>query len=502
MIIYNYFFHPLARVPGPLTGAVFPFWTMRTLHRRNLNPGLAQLHEKYGQTHREFLDTGPIVRVGPNQLSFTSVEAQKIIYNAKPTDNGADEPFNRSGTLQDVILLLLLKARHIGSLSSRAEHKKIRRRLLPGFTSNALFEQESLLRLHVDNLLHALAQRQEHQGPNDLTEYFSRFLWDFVSDLSFGEPLIQEKKDPHADTLQSLVDLYENFFPLIEAINYAVPQVQGSIRLVLHLIPSLTLGAVLPTATFREYVPNIAVPHCIDRQDGRCDFITHIMGHKSRDPTELKLSYEEMHSNATILTLAAYKSTETIMSALFYRLLATPGVIQELQSELLRNFQSIDDITGKKLLPLPYLNGCVYETLRLTPAVAGKLTSRLSPGAMIDGIYVPAGTEVYTETYSMQRSPRYWHAPDEFRPERWYERGEGSPYARDVHEAFKPFSSGPRACLGKELALQVLRLTAALMVYRFDLKMLDKDRFVWDKDTDSGIAYSNYHVKATVKERV
>ncbi|XRM40956.1 hypothetical protein ABZX51_004260 [Aspergillus tubingensis] len=476
MIIYNYFLHPLARVPGPLTGAVFPFWTMKILYRRNLNPGLAQLHEKYG----------PVVRVGPNQLSFTSVEAQKIIYNAKPTDNGVNEPFDRSGSLQDAILLLLLKARHIGSPLSRAEHKKLRRRLLPGFTSNALFEQESLLRLHVDNLLHALAQ---HQGPNDLTEYFSRFLWDLVSDLSFGEPLIQEKKD----TLQSLVDSYENFFPLIEAINYAVPQVQGSIRLVLRLIPSLNLGAVLPTATFRD---------CIDRQDGRCDFITHIMGHKSRDPTELKLSYEEMHSNATILTIAAYKSTETVISALFYRLLATPGVFQELQSELLRNFQSIDDITGKKLLPLPYLNGCIYETLRLTVAVAGKLTSRLSPGAMIEGIYVPAGTEVYTETCSMQRSPRYWHAPDEFRPERWFERGEGSPYARDVHEAFKPFSSGPRACLGKELALQVLRLTAALMVYRFDLRMLDKDRFVWDKDTYSGIAYSNYQVKATVKERV
>ena len=137
------------------------------------------------------MDTGPVVRVGPNQLSFTSVEAQKIIYNAKPTDNGVNEPFDRSGSLQDAILLLLLKARHIGSPLSRAEHKKLRRRLLPGFTSNALFEQESLLRLHVDNLLHALAQ---HQGPNDLTEYFSRFLWDLVSDLSFGEPLIQEKK--------------------------------------------------------------------------------------------------------------------------------------------------------------------------------------------------------------------------------------------------------------------------------------------------------------------
>lgn len=40
---------------------------------------------------------------------------------------------------------------------------------------------------------------------------------------------------------------------------------------------------------------------CIDRQDGRSDFITHITGDKSRNPTELELSYEELHSNATVI---------------------------------------------------------------------------------------------------------------------------------------------------------------------------------------------------------
>ncbi|GLA65893.1 hypothetical protein AtubIFM54640_008093 [Aspergillus tubingensis] len=225
------------------------------------------------------------------------------------------------------------------------------------------------------------------------------------------------------------------------------------------------------------------------------------MGHKCRNPTELELRHGELHRDATFIMLAAYNLTETTLSALFNRLLSTPGVLRRLKSELYRNFHTIDEITGKKLLSLPYLDGCVYETLRLTPAVAGKVLSRRSPGVMMEGIYVPAGTEVYTDTYTMQRSPQYWHAPDEFRPERWFERSEGSPYARDVHEAFKPFSSGPRACLGKGLALQILRLTAALIVYRFDLSMADADGFVWEEDIESSISYSKYQVKATVQER-
>jgi hypothetical protein len=40
---------------------------------------------------------------------------------------------------------------------------------------------------------------------------------------------------------------------------------------------------------------------CVDRHDGRSDFLTHIMGDKSSNPAELELSYDELHSNATVL---------------------------------------------------------------------------------------------------------------------------------------------------------------------------------------------------------
>ncbi|KAF4219234.1 hypothetical protein CNMCM6805_006955 [Aspergillus fumigatiaffinis] len=508
-VIYNYFFHPLARVPGPWTGAIFPFWSMSSLYRRRLNPDLAELHKKYGQILSQLLsgyggllmcqsNTGPVIRVGPNQLSFATVEAQKMIYNAKPTHTGSDELFGRDGTLQDVLLSMILGAANIGSLSNRAEHKKMRKRLQPGFTSKALFEQESLLRMHMDRLLHRLAQ---DTGVINLTGYFSRFLWDLIGDLSFGEPLVPEKHD----TLQSLVGVYQGFFPVLEAINYAFPQIEGVLKLALQLVPPATLRAVLPTSTFREYdhpavkFSHNTTPLVILTPE---DFLTHIMGDKSSNPAELELSYDELHSNATVIMIAGYKTTETSLSALFYRLLSTPGVLEKLQSELFSNFQSIDEITGKKLLSLPYLNGCVNESLRLTPAVAGKFASRRSPGAVIEGLYVPIGTEVYTETYTMQRSPQYWHAPDKYRPERWFERGEDSPYAQDVHEAFKPFSSGPRACLGREMALQTLRLTTALLVYRFHLKRLNEDRFVWEQDTDSRMVYSKYHIKAILQDRL
>jgi cytochrome P450 len=92
------------------------------------------------------------------------------------------------------------------------------------------------------------------------------------------------------------------------------------------------------------------------------------------------------------------------------------------------------------------------------------------------------------------------HAPDEFRPERWYERGEGSPFARDVHEAYKPFSSGPGTCLGREMALNTLQLMAAKLAFKYDIDMVNKDAFLWERDAASAALYSKYNIMVRVAE--
>lgn len=197
---------------------------------------------------------------------------------------------------------------------------------------------------------------------------------------------------------------------------------------------------------------------------------------------------------------AGYKTIEISVSALMYRLLSEPHQFRKLQQEIHAHFDRLDEITGDRLRRLPFLNGCVRESLRLLPALAGKFMSRRSPGTTIEGVYVPFGIQVFTELYTMQRSPRYWHAPDEFRPERWYERGEGSPFARDVHEAYKPFSSGPRTCLGREMALNTLQLMAAKLAFKYDIDMVNKDAFLWERDAASAALYSKYNIMVRVAE--
>lgn len=70
LTLYRLFFHPLAKVPGPRSAAVSNIWYARQVVRGNLYSLGKCLHRQYG----------PVVRVGPNEVWFSSKEAFKSIY--------------------------------------------------------------------------------------------------------------------------------------------------------------------------------------------------------------------------------------------------------------------------------------------------------------------------------------------------------------------------------------------------------------------------------------
>lgn len=83
------------------------------------------------------------------------------------------------------------------------------------------------------------------------------------------------------------------------------------------------------------------------------------------------------------------------MGDLFYGtlvlLLESPETHQLLTKEIRETFSEYEDIIqGPRLTSLPYLHACIEETLRMLPSNNTGLT-RISPGAMVDGQYIPKG---------------------------------------------------------------------------------------------------------------
>lgn len=70
--LYPFYLSPFANVPGPKLAAMTSWWIRWIDFGGHRSATIDGLHRKYGR----------IVRVGPNELSFTGAEALQIIYGA------------------------------------------------------------------------------------------------------------------------------------------------------------------------------------------------------------------------------------------------------------------------------------------------------------------------------------------------------------------------------------------------------------------------------------
>jgi cytochrome P450 len=68
----------------------------------------------------------------------------------------------------------------------------------------------------------------------------------------------------------------------------------------------------------------------------------------------------------------------------------------------------------------------------------------------------------------VHRDPRWYDAPEEFRPERW----QGDLLKRLPRFAYFPFGGGPRQCIGNTFALMEAALVLATIAQKFRLRLV------------------------------
>ncbi|KAK1446450.1 hypothetical protein CCUS01_12415 [Colletotrichum cuscutae] len=134
--------------------------------------------------------------------------------------------------------------------------------------------------------------------------------------------------------------------------------------------------------------------------------------------------------------MVGYDTSATTLSAVFYHVLRDPDHYQRIQVEVREAYSSISDITAQSV-------------------------------------------NVSADIWTIQRKPEYWALADKFWPDRWLGNGPGTVFEYDVRTSYRPFLVGPRVCIGREMALQSIRLTVAKVAFSFDLGMANKDTSVW-----------------------
>lgn len=100
-------------------------------------------------------------------------------------------------------------------------------------------------------------------------------------------------------------------------------------------------------------------------------------------------------------SIAGGETVATFLAATTFYLCKFPDCQRQLQKELQAKFRNYCDITATTTLQLSYLQAVIKEGLRIYPP-GSQGFPRISPGAPVDGRWVPSGVSFFTPSDDVQ----------------------------------------------------------------------------------------------------
>lgn len=397
MTTYRVFFHRLRHFPGPPLAAVSKLYHVLQVLDAKQYLFLDKLRKQYGD----------YVRTGPNELT---------IYNpaAVPLIHGSENPCAKADWYDN------LKPLHaINTTRSKQLHEKRRRIWDMGFSQKSLDMYEPRVLYQASQLASQFAASAGK--PVNATEWFSYFAFDVMSELSFGKPLgmLKSGKSHYVRDL------------LIKGIMVLGPLTP--VPWLFHLFGSLP-RMTADWLAYRAWVLVQLKERMQMEKAESSNVMTWLINAGEEDHEKWDSSWLE--GDAVSMVVAGSEPEASTLTFLFYHLAQTPSAQEKLHAELESTSFSTD---ARTLQYLPYLNGCIYEALRLHPPLpSGCLRITPPEGLNVDGIIIPGGVTVLTPAYSLGRLESCFQRPQEFVPERWHERPE---MLRDKN-AWIPFNVG------------------------------------------------------------
>ncbi|CAL1410904.1 unnamed protein product [Linum trigynum] len=118
---------------------------------------------------------------------------------------------------------------------------------------------------------------------------------------------------------------------------------------------------------------------------------------------------------------------------------------------------------------LPYFQAMMKEVMRLYPTGPCGGPREFSKDCIVAGYHVPAGTRLLVNIHRVQRDPKVWPEPMEFKPERFLMTWHKDVDVKGQHFELIPFGAGRRSCPGINFGIQMTHLVLARFLQAFDI---------------------------------
>ncbi|KAF9883261.1 hypothetical protein FE257_003817 [Aspergillus nanangensis] len=410
---------PISKLPGPwhtkFTGLFLKYSEFLATRRLFIHA----LHKKYG----------PIVRLAPNEVSFTSLDAIREIYASGGSGYDKTEYYD---------LFRQFGIKTMFSTLDKHGHSQRKRELADRYAMTNILRDKHLASIR--DSAQSFVSKCTRTTSIDVYVFLHCYALDGVSNFMFSPAGLKSLDRPED-------------FALMEELTYH----QSLQKNLLHYyLPQLA-----------PYFPSFLLP----RRSPMTDDYVHTMANQ-QSPDQHSLITRLVREESPLDRMQAAAECKDHMAAG----IDTTGdglcfLMWELSQERSMYFQDRlhqelrDTSPETPLDQMPYLDAVIKEGLRLFPPIPMSFPRYVPQGGRtIDGHFVPQGTIVSCQPYSVHRLHEdVFPDPERFNPDRWMEE-KG---LAERNRLFFAFATGGRGCTGRNLAMIEMKILLQAVYSRF-----------------------------------
>ncbi|KAI1180234.1 cytochrome P450 [Nemania sp. FL0916] len=446
-----YQWHRLRYVPGPFLASFSYLW----LGNSGWCGQQYEIHRDLGEKY------GPLVRIGPKEVSTDDPETIRRISNAKST-------YPRSGWYDGARFHPSSDA--MFTMIDPVIHDKHKARASHGYSGRETPGLESAIDEQIANLIDLVRRNYLRKDNNpkivplDLSKVISLFTLDVISRIALGKEFGCLEAD--RDVL-GFSELVEAFMPAMNVLG----DVPWARNIVFSKLGIRLFGPKPTDKSGLGLMMKMTNDEVRKRYEGDVKGLTDVLGSFRRHG----ITEEECQTEALFMFVAGSETTASAIRITLFYLIATPSAYQRLKAEMkaaIKTGKASNPITGAEARELPYLQAVLYEGLRIRPPATATFGKEVPPeGDTIHGHFIPGGTSVGPNLPSLMRSKAlFGEDADIFRPERFLEVDEETrtEMQRNIELVF---GYGRWMCAGKVIAWLELNKTLFEIIRNFDLQI-------------------------------